>query len=289
MPDHRIGTPRNATEQAPFDVIDRIEDTLLAAPVVAAEVAEQQAEHTAKETAEKAVRRNWRWTHLAAAAVAIAVSFATSSITYYTSQAAAAQAQTDADRAILIGQSAKQTVDDALGKLKEANDQLEARGQAPVATPPNADPSDAITAAVLAQVLAKLPPAPTAAQVAAVVQPAVTAQVVGPSQATLAALVSQYFANNPTAPQIQAAVAQFLTLHPPERGPQGDPGLPGKSPECLSEPAQCRGVDGTNGKDGADSTVPGPPGPACPPGSHIETVTYGGVVDPKSGPACVFD
>jgi len=257
-------------EQAPFEVIDRIEETLLAAPEVAAEVAEQKAEQTAEQTARKAVRRNWTWTHLAAAAVAIAVSFATSTITYYTSQAAAQQAQTAADRAVQLGQSAKKTVDDALAELGAANKQLQDRGQAPVQVEPNPDPSDAIQAAVLAKVLAQLPPSPTAAQVAAVLQPAVSAQVTGPSRDTLAQLVSDYFAQNPTAAQIQAAVDSYLSAHPPERGPQGDPGIPGESPPCLSEPAQCRGEKG----DPGDQGVPGDAGAVGPRGPPAQTWSW---------------
>jgi hypothetical protein len=262
--DHRYGAPRDMPEQAPFDVIDRIEDTLLEAPVVAAEAAKEVAEQAAEQHAQQAVRRNWTWTNLAAMAVSIVVAIASSLIVYYVLAPQTADAQTAADRAILIGQSAKQTVDDALAKLKEANDELAARGQAPVTTPPDPDPAEAIRAAVLAKVLAQLPPTPTAAQVAAVLQPAVSAQVTGPSRDTLAQLVADYFAQNPTAAQIQAAVDSYLSAHPPERGPQGDPGIPGESPPCLSEPTQCRGVDGTNGTngvDGKDSTVPGPPGP----------------------------
>jgi hypothetical protein len=277
MADHKLGTPRDATEQAPFEVIDRIEDTLLAAPEVAAEVAREEA----VQTAQQAVRRNWRWTNLAAALVAVVVSIATSSISYYTAQAAAA----DADQAIILGQSAKQTVDDALAKLTTANEQLASRGQAPVETSPDPDPTEAIQAAVLAQVLAKLPPAPTAEQVAEVVQPAVAAQVVGPSRDTLAQLVAQYFAQNPTAAQIQAAVDSYLARNPPERGPQGQPGERGEKGD--------KGDRGDQGLPGADSTVPGPqgdtgpPGPSCPDGSHLETVQYGALG--PSGPACVFD
>lgn len=264
MADHRYGTPRDVPDQAPFEVLDRIEETLLEAPA-AAVVAAEVAEHAATQTAQQAVRRNWRWTNLAAVLVAMVVSIAVSSISFYV----AAGASTEAGQARVLGESAQKTVDDALGKLKEANDQLVARGQAPVTTSPTPDPSEAIQAAVLAKVLAQLPAAPTADQVAAVLQPAVSAQVTGPSRDTLAQLVSAYFADNPTTPQIQAAVDAFLTQHPPERGPQGDPGRAGDkgetgdkgdSPPCLSLPDQCQGKAGDNG---ADSTVPGPPGPAA--------------------------
>lgn len=262
MADHRFGTPRDVPEQAPLDLIDKIEDTLLAAPEIAAEAAAEVAQETAHETAREAVRRNYRWTTIAAVLAAIVVSVATSSIAVWIATAASASA----DQAVASGQAAQRTVDDALGKLAEANKELQARGQAPVSVTENPDPSEAIQAAVLAKVLAQLPPTPTAAQVAAILQPTATAQVVGPSRDTLAELVAAYYRDNPTAPQIQAAVAAYLQANPPERGPQGDPGIqgvqgvPGESPPCLSEPAQCRGPAG------ADSIVPGPQGPQGLPG-----------------------
>lgn len=264
MPDHQLGVPRDVPEQAPFEVIDRIEDSLAAVPTVAQEAAQETAREEAQVEARAEVRRNWRWTNIAAAAVAIAVSFATSSITYYTSQAAAEQAQTDADRAVQLGQSAKKTVDDALTELGAANQQLQERGQAPVQVAPNPDPSDAIQAAVLAKVLAQLPapPAtPTAEQVADQLRPAVVNAVT--DRTRLAALIADYFsANAPPGPSqeaIQAAVDRAYAANPPRDGrdgDKGDPGLNGESPPCLSEPNQCRGED---------STVPGPPGP--PPNS----------------------
>jgi hypothetical protein len=278
VPDHRIGTPRGATEQAPFDLIDRIEDTLLATPEVAAEVAQEKAEQAA--TVE--VRKRWTWTNLAAALIAVVVSIATSSISYYTAQAATSRA----DQAITSAQAAQQAVDDALAKLSLANDQLQARGQAPVTTTPDPDLTEATRAAVLAQVLTQLPPAPTADQVAAVVQPALAAQVVGPSRDTLAQLVSDYFNGSPARAQIQAAVDNFLRINPPERGPTGERGERG-------EPGE-NGEKGDPGEPGADSTVPGPegpaglPGPTCPDGTHLETVQYGLDVT-KTGPACVID
>lgn len=260
MADHRIGTPRDVTEQAPFEVIDRIDDALLAVPTVAQEAAQETAREEAQVEARAEVRRNWRWTNIAAAIVAIVVSIATSSIAY----SVAANASARADQGVAIGQSAQRTIDDALAKLAEANKELEARGQAPVTTPPDPDPSEAIQAAVLAKVLAQLPKAPTAEQVAAILQPAVAAQVTGPSRDALASLVASYFAQNPTAAQIQAAVNDFLSRNPPAPGPKGDPGRDGDkgekgdkgdSPPCLEEASACRGADG------ADSTVAGPPGP----------------------------
>lgn len=262
MADHRIGTPRDSVEQAPFAVIDAIDDALLAVPTVAQEAAQETAREEAQVEARAEVRRNWRWTNIAAAIVAIVVSIATSSIAYSVAASAAARA----DQGVAIGQSAQRTIDDALGKLAEANKELEARGQAPVTTDPDPDPSEAIQAAVLAKVLAQLPapPAtPTAEQVAAVLRPTVVAQVTGPNRDTLAALVADYLApSGPATAAIQAAVDRAYAQNPPKNGidgRDGDKGEPGQAPSCLSEPDQCQG------KPGADSTVPGPPGP--PPAS----------------------
>lgn len=269
MADHRFGTPRDVADQAPFEVIDRIEETLAEAPA-AAVVAAEVAEHAAEQTARQAVRRNWRWTNLAAVAVAVVVSLATSSISIYVATAASAAA----GEARTLGESAQHTVDDALAKLKEANDQLVARGQAPVTTSPTPDPSEAIQAAVLAKVLAQLPSSPTAELVAAVLQPAVAAQVAGPTQSQVADLVAAYFANNPSGPQIQAAVESYLQRFPPERGPQGDQGIPGESPACLSEPAQCRGVDGANGTNGEPGQNGAPPNSWTWPDPLLPAVTH---------------
>lgn len=38
------------------------------------------------------------------------------------------------------------------------------------------------------------------------------------------------------------------------RGPMGPQGRPGQDPPCLTEPAECRGADGTDGTDGQDGT-----------------------------------
>jgi hypothetical protein len=204
----------------------------------------------ATRAARKESRRYGLWGVLFAALVSLAVSLVAVSV--------AAKASTTAEQATESAQAARHTIDDALAELAAANKQLQERGQAPVQVAPNPDPSDAIQAAVLAKVLAQLPATPTAQQVAAVLQPAVAAQVTGPSRDTLAQLVSSYFADNPTTPQIQAAVDSFLTQHPPKDGNDGrdgDKGEKGDSPPCLEEASQCRGQNGT------DSTVAGPPGP----------------------------
>lgn len=153
------------------------------------------------------------------------------------------------------------TIQAALDKLDTANLALTARGQEPVPPPPASDPTGAVAAAVLAQVLASLPPSPSADEVASRLQTTVTANVLGPTLDELTGQVSSYFALHPPQPgpppseaSIRAAVDAALAQNPPPAGPPGQDGQP---PPCLAEPTQCRGADG---QDGADSTVPGPPG-----------------------------
>lgn len=144
------------------------------------------------------------------------------------------------------------TVQSAVDRLAQANQQLEQRGQEPVRLP-STDPADAIAAAVLAQVLASLPPSPTAEQVADRLQDAVVALLVGPSQAELTRQVAAYFAENPPQPgpppseaAIQAAVDRAYAANPPEDGEDG------QSPPCLATEQQCQGQDGIDGADGLD-------------------------------------
>lgn len=187
-------------------------------------------------------------------------------------------------------QDQRQTqVDDALGKLADQNKILTSRGQAPVeAPPPSADPTEAIAALVLSRVIAQLPPVPTADQVANAITPAVTTNVLGPSQRQLARMAADYYrAGGPVEAAIDAAVRRAYAADPPRDGIDG---INGQSPPCLSEPAQCRGKDGTNGQD---STVPGPEGPMgpagpnCEPGTHIEEVTF--TLEMKTARICVVD
>ncbi|WP_348240371.1 hypothetical protein, partial [Salmonella enterica] len=69
----------------------------------------------------------------------------------YSARASAAEAQARS-------MATQQTVTEALSKLDQANRQLTERGQAPVQTSPDPYHTEAITASVLAQVLAQLPP-----------------------------------------------------------------------------------------------------------------------------------
>lgn len=279
-PRHELDvTTRYEPEQDMLDARQDERDAVEQAAMVADQVLPRRVERIAKATAQRESRRYGLMAAFFAAMIAVGVAVLSLSV----AQAAASSA----GEARALSASAQQAVTDALAKLQTANDQLTSRGQDPVTVEPDPDPTEAVRAAVLAQVLAQLPPAPTADQIAAVVQPAVAAQVIGPSRDQIAQLVAAYFAQNPTAAQIQAAVDNFLTRNPPERGPAGERGEQGE-----------QGDPGEPGQPGADSTVPGPPGaegpqgpsgPACPDGSHMETVTYGGLMDPKSGPACVFD
>lgn len=166
-------------------------------------------------------------------------------------------------------QQQKQQVTDALDKLADANKVLESRGQQPVTAPPRPDPSDAITAAVTARVIASLPSTPTAQQVADAIVPAVTAAVVGPSQTQLAGLVAGYYQAHPPQPgpppteaAIRAAVDASLAENPAPAGPKGDKGDP-----CLPTDAACVGPQGVQGVQG----VAGPVGPAGPAGRGIVT------------------
>lgn len=274
-----LDTTRYEPEQDMLDARQDERDVVEQAAIAADEALPQWVEKTATEAAERTSRRYGLVATLFAALIAVGVAVLSLSV----AQAAAGEA----GEARALSSAAKQTVNDALAKLDAANEQLEARGQEPVQAPPDPAPADAIQAAVLAQVLAQLPPAPTAEQVAAVVQPAVAAQVVGPSRDQIAQLVADYFAQNPTAAQIQAAVDNYLIRNPPERGPEGaagkdgENGKDGESPPCLSEPTQCRGADG------ADSTVPGPapnswtwPDPLIPAVTHTCTRSGG----PDSAP-----
>lgn len=127
-------------------------------------------------------------------------------------------------------QEIRRLVDDAARRAESANEELQARGLAPV---PISEPGEASNAQVLvdaavAQVLASLPPEQSAA----------------PTAAQLAAAVANYLRENPITPigpspaQIAEAVAAYLEANPPGDGEDGEDG-----------------EDGADGKDGE----PGPP------------------------------
>jgi hypothetical protein len=125
----------------------------------------------------------------------------------------------------------------------QANAELTRRGLAtvPIPTPGTVPDSQVLAAASTAQVAAKIASqsiaAPTPAQIQADVAAALATlplPPVGPAPQQLTAAVQAYVAAN----------AQGL------RGPQGDPGAPGKSPPCLAQPTQCQGAKGDQGLRG---------------------------------------
>lgn len=185
-------------------------------------------------------------------------------------------------------QQRQEQTDATLARLADQNKVLEMRGQAPVPPPATDDPADALAALVLSRVVAQLPPAPTADQVAALIVASGDVSGLGPSSQQLSALAADYFGSGPGQAAIDAAVARAYAADPPADGRDG------MSPPCLAEPNQCRGADG---QPGADSNVPGPEGPEgptgpagtapqCPDGTALQEVQYG--VTGPSGLACVF-
>jgi hypothetical protein len=152
----------------------------------------------------------------------------------------------------------------ALERLDQANASLEARGPPPVALPPNSTPEQVSAAAITAQVVASLPAAPTADEVASRLQGAVIGQLQGPTFTELARLSADYFSTLPAPPgpteaQIQAAVNRAYQADPPDPGrdgadgQMGEKGEPGES--CLPTNPECvgpKGDPGIAGKDGVD-------------------------------------
>lgn len=133
----------------------------------------------------------------------------------------------------------------AVTALQQANAELAARGQSPVAPPsPGAPDSDTLVAATTARVLAACQVC-SAAEIGRLVAVAVAAQPVGPSPAELATAIANYLQANPPAPgrngdngrdgdkgepgrpptaeEIQDAVTAYLAANPPPAGPQGAP------------------------------------------------------------------
>lgn len=235
----------------------------------------------ATQAGEQAGKRQGRIFGVAGLLVAIVVSFLAGGLAF-DNRAELAAYRTQQDQR-------QSQIDDALAKLADQNEILASRGQAPVdVPPPSADPTEAIAALVLSRVIAQLPapPAvPTADEVADAITPAVTANILGPSQQQLTRMAADYYrSGGPAEAAIEAAVRRVVAENPPRDGRDG------QSPPCLSEPAQCRGKDGTNGQD---STVPGPegpvgpPGPNCEPGTHLEEVTL--TLEMKTARICVVD
>lgn len=137
----------------------------------------------------------------------------------------------------------------ALDSLRRDSAILESRGQPAVPVPATGDPREIEVAALVAKALTRLPPVPTAEQVAAVVGPAADVRVTGPPAEEIGDQVAAYFRINadalrgqagqpPSEQQIRVAVAAELAANPPPPGRPGDDGTDGR--------------DGTNGRDGAD-------------------------------------
>jgi len=151
-------------------------------------------------------------------------------------QARAAQFQSEAQNIRQLAQSAHD-----LGV--QANAELTRRGLAtvPIPTPGAAPDSQVFAAASTAQVAVKIARESSAARTPAQIQADIAAALaklppppVGPAPQQLTAAVQAYLAAN----------AQGL------RGPQGDPGAPGKAPPCLVQPTQCQGAKGDQGLRG---------------------------------------
>lgn len=229
-------------------------------------------------------------------------------------------AYSSADNARATAATTSATMNAAVQRLDQANATLVDRGQSPVPLPPTSptDPAPAVSAAVLAQVLASLPTSPSPDAVASRIQGAAATSLLGPSTDELAGQVAGYFSQNPpqsgppvTEPDIRAAVDAALRDNPPASGAKGDPCLP-SDPACVGQPGANgldgadgkdgsdgigvngidgkNGADGKDGRDGADSTVPGPvgprgePGPACPDGTSLQPVTF---ASGQTGQGCV--
>lgn len=155
--------------------------------------------------------------------VAIFISYAAFSSQQEQQATAAAQRAADLKDAQANQRLAQQAYDQA----QAANQQLAARGQAPVpvAPPDPNDPTKTVANAAAATVLAGLPPLAKASDIG----PAVAAYIMAHPQ-------------GPTAAQISDAVGGYLQANPP---PKGDPGTNGKN-----------GDNGRDGKDGADGRTP---------------------------------
>jgi hypothetical protein len=151
-------------------------------------------------------------------------------------QARAAQLQASADDIRRLAQGAHD-----LGA--QANDELARRGLAtvPIPAPGTAPDSQVLAAASTAQVAAKI-----AAE-----------SIVVPTPAQIRAEVAAQLAKLPPPPvgpapqQLNDAVQTYLAANSEKlRGPQGEPGEPGKSPPCLAQPTQCQGAQGEPGPRG---------------------------------------
>lgn len=135
------------------------------------------------------------------AALAIGVSvLASSQVVDLRAERTAEQAKTTAEQ---------ERTRQAISALEEANRDLRARGQQPVAPPDDLRAGDALVAAATARVLASLPPAP------------------GPTGEQVGNAVASYLVTNPVVVSplaIASQVSAYLAANPPPAGPAGEPG-----------------------------------------------------------------
>jgi hypothetical protein len=158
-------------------------------------------------------------------------------------QANAVQFHSEAQANQQLAQGAHDLAQSAHDLGVSANAELTRRGLAPIAipTPGIAPDSQVLAAAARAEVAAKIARESSAALTPTQIQAEIAAALakltpppVGSASQQLAAAVQAYLAAN----------AERL------RGPQGDPGAPGKSPPCLAQSTQCQGVKGDQGLRG---------------------------------------
>lgn len=146
------------------------------------------------------------------------------------------QAQRTAEQAKV--EAEQKTTRDAISALEAANKDLQQRGQAPVAPPPDLQAGETLVAAATARVLASLPPAPM------------------PTKEQVGNAVASYLVTNPASVSptlIANAVSAYLTANPPAPGAKGEPGNKGDPGEPGAP-----GQPGQKGADGADGHTPTP-------------------------------
>lgn len=230
--------------------------------------ASDQAARLGTRQARKLIAETARRYSLAGIAFCIAISLILSGLVadLYSSQAIADEQ----------ARQARQETGIALQNLDDANRTLMARGQPTVPAPAGEDRNAAIAAAVTARVVASLPAAPSAQQVAQVIMPTLAANPTGPAPQELTAAIAAYFGATPpprgepgpgpTQAQIDAAVAAAYAANPP---------APGKN--------------GTNGRDGdkgdrGERGERGPAGPTCPDGTELTPL----MIDDRDVLVCAF-
>ncbi|MBN9791307.1 hypothetical protein DMP17_22250 [Pseudonocardia sp. TMWB2A] len=209
-------------------------------------------------------------------------------------------------------QQDQRETDAALESLQRDSSTLQSRGQPAVPVPASGDPREIEVAALVAKALLRLPPVPTAEQVAAVVGPAAEARVTGPPAQDVGDQVAAYLAANaevlrglrgergrdapaPSPEQIRTAVAAELAANPPppgrdgrngEKGDQGNAGPPGVSFDGQEFVRDDTGACVSRVRDSTGAVTTRPAGDAaCPnrptePSTTPPTTEEGGVMIP---------